>query len=183
VDRSYGKHVVEAIIDNLADFGFCQLPVQEKKLQVVQVHSDEIKLLVPAGHPLAGHSSVRCDELVGQQILLPKSGATRAKLNAWLEPVEDDIQISMELDSTEMIKRFVMAGLGLSFMAASHCREGVASGELAAISLAPEPLIRRLGIVYRKDKAFSKAGLGFIQVVMECSGLKDARTAAVESEL
>jgi DNA-binding transcriptional LysR family regulator len=120
---------------------------------------------------------------VGQQILLPKSGATRAKLNAWLEPVEDDIQISMELDSTEMIKRFVMAGLGLSFMAASHCREGVASGELAAISLAPEPLIRRLGIVYRKDKAFSKAGLGFIQVVMECSGLKDARTAAVESEL
>ncbi len=180
VDRSYGKHVVEAIMDNLADFGFCQLPVQEKKLQVVQVHSDEIKLLVPAGHPLAGHSSVRCDELVGQQILLPKSGATRAKLNAWLEPVEDDLQISMELDSTEMIKRFVMAGLGLSFMAASHCREGVASGELAAVSLAPEPLIRRLGIVYRKDKAFSKAGLGFIQVVMECSGLRDAGPAVVE---
>jgi DNA-binding transcriptional LysR family regulator len=183
VDRSYGKHVVEAIMDNLADFGFCQLPVQEKKLQVVQVHTDEIKLLVPAGHPLAGHSSVRCDELVGQQILLPKSGATRAKLNAWLEPVEDDLHISMELDSTEMIKRFVMAGLGLSFLAASHCREGVASGELAAVSLAPEPLIRRLGIVYRKDKAFSKAGLGFIQVVMECSGLKNAGTAAVEGEL
>ncbi len=183
VDRSYGKHVVEAVLDNLADFGFCQLPVQEKKLQVVQVHSDEIKLLVPAGHPLAGRSSVRCDELVGHQLLLPKSGATRAKLNAWLEPVEDELQISMELDSTEMIKRFVLAGLGLSFMAASHCREGVAAGELATVSLAPEPLIRRLGIVYRKDKAFSKAGLGFIQVVMDCAGLKDQAPAAVEGGL
>jgi DNA-binding transcriptional LysR family regulator len=181
VDRSYGKHVVEAVLDNLADFGFSQLPVQEKKLQVVQVHSDEIKLLVPSSHPLAGMTSVRCEELTGHQLLLPKSGATRAKLNAWLEPVEDQIQISMELDSTEMIKRFVQTGLGLSFMAASHCREGVASGELSTVSLAPEPLIRRLGIVYRRDKAFSKAGLGFIQVVMECAGLKAPSLAAGET--
>ncbi len=182
VDRSYGKHVVEAVLDNLADFGFTQLPVQEKRLQVVQVHSDEIKLLTPAAHPLATRASVCCEELTSEQLLLPKSGTTRAKLNAWLEPVEDQIHISMELDSTEMIKRFVQAGLGLSFMAGSHCREDVAAGELAAISLAPEPLIRRLGIVYRKDKAFSKAGLGFIQVVMECAGLKPQSQAAAPPE-
>jgi len=45
VDRSYGKHVVEAIVDNLADFGFTQLPVQERKLQVLPVHTDEIRAL------------------------------------------------------------------------------------------------------------------------------------------
>ena len=33
--------------------------------------------------------------------------------------------------------------------------------------LAPEPMIRQLGLVYRKDKALSKAALGFIQVVLE----------------
>src|ERR1700746_1546396 len=48
VDRSYGVHAVEAVTDNLADFGITQLPVQEKKLQVVKIHSDEIKLLMPA---------------------------------------------------------------------------------------------------------------------------------------
>jgi DNA-binding transcriptional LysR family regulator len=76
----------------------------------------------------------------------------------------------MELDSTEMIKRFVLAGLGLSFLAASHFREEVAEGKLAAISLAPEPLIRHLGLIYRKDKALSKAALGFIQVIREHAG-------------
>jgi DNA-binding transcriptional LysR family regulator len=171
VDRSYGGHVVDAVVDNLADFGFSQLPVTEKKLQVVQVYTDEIRLLVPANHPLAGRERVTCSELVPYPLLMPKGGATRSKLNAWLEPVEDEIQISMELDSTEMIKRFVLAGLGLSFMAASHCQEGVQAGELATVSLAPDPLIRRLGLIYRKDKAFSKAGLGFIQVVMKRSGL------------
>jgi DNA-binding transcriptional LysR family regulator len=167
VDRSYGKHVVEAIIDNLADFGFTQLPVQEKKLQVLPVHIDEIKLILPAGHPLARLQSVRCEDMIGQPLLLPKGGATRAKVNAWLEPVSDHVMISMELDSTEMIKRFVLAGLGISFMAVAHFQEGLDSGQFAAVSLAPEPLIRRLGLVYRRDKAFSKAGLEFIQVVMD----------------
>jgi DNA-binding transcriptional LysR family regulator len=170
VDRSYGRHVVEAVLDNLADFGFTQLPVQEKRLQVVQVYTDEIKLLVPRDHPLAGRESVSAADLPPYPLLLPKGGATRSKLNAWLEGVEDQIQISMELDSTEMIKRFVLAGMGISFMAASHFQEGVEAGQFFAITLAPEPMIRRLGLVYRKDKALSKAGLGFIQSVMERAG-------------
>lgn len=167
VDRSYGRHVVESVMDNLADFGFTQLPIQEKKLQVLPIHTDEIKLILPAGHRLAGRGEVRCEDLVGQLLLLPKGGATRAKVNAWLEPVEDQVQISMELDSTEMIKRFVRAGMGISFMAETHFEEGLETGQFASVSLAPEPLIRRLGLVYRRDKALSKAGLGFIQVVME----------------
>jgi len=170
VDRAYGSHVVDAVMDKLADFGITQLPVQEKKVQLVRIHSDEIGLLVPGGHPLAREASVRCGELTRFPLLLPKSGNTRNRLNSWLEPVEDSIQISMELDSTEMIKRFVMAGLGLSFLAASHCPEELESGALVLISLAPEPMVRQLGLIYRKDKALSKAALGFIQVVREYAG-------------
>ncbi|HUS07413.1 MAG TPA: LysR family transcriptional regulator [Bryobacteraceae bacterium] len=167
VDRSYGARVVGAVVDNLADFGITQLPVTEKKLQVVKIHSDEIKLLLPADHPLAARDSVTCHDITGHPLLIPKSGTTRARLNTWLEPVENEIQISMELDSTEMIKQFVMAGLGLSFLAASHCREEMASGRLAVVSLAPEPMIRRLALIYRKDKSLSKAALGFIQVIID----------------
>jgi DNA-binding transcriptional LysR family regulator len=72
----------------------------------------------------------------------------------------------MELDSTEMIKRFVMAGLGASFMAATHCREEVEAGRLAAVSLGPDPMVRQIGLIYRKDKALSKAALGFIEVTL-----------------
>lgn len=173
VDRSYGSRVVEAVMENIADFGFTQLPVEEKKLQVVNIHRDEIGLIVPAGHPLAGKRSVSCQDLVPYPLLLPKQGTTRTRLNAWLELVEDQIQISMELDSTEMMKRFVMAGLGLSFLAVSNCREEVAACRLKAVSLAPEPMIRRLGLVYRRDKALSKAALGFIQVTLAHVGDKE----------
>ncbi len=58
VDRSYGSRVVEAVMDNSADFGLTQLPVDEKRLQVVNIHRDEIRLIVPAGHRLAHTGTV-----------------------------------------------------------------------------------------------------------------------------
>jgi LysR family transcriptional regulator, low CO2-responsive transcriptional regulator len=170
VDRSYGTRVVQAVLDNLADFGITQLPVQEKKLQVVKIHSDEIKLLVPPGHRLISHGKVAPADLLGEQLLLPKTGTTRARLNTWLDSVQDELNVSMELDSTEMIKRFVMANLGLSFLAASHCREEEDAGKLACVALGPEPMIRRVGLIYRKDKSLSKAALGFIQVILDHAG-------------
>jgi DNA-binding transcriptional LysR family regulator len=102
---------------------------------------------------------------------MPKTGTTRARLNEWLDPIEDETMISMELDSTEMIKRFVMAELGISFLAASLCAEEIESKRLASVSLAPEPMTRRLGLIYRKDKSLSKAAVGFIQVTLENAGI------------
>jgi DNA-binding transcriptional LysR family regulator len=170
VDRSYGTRVVQAVLDNQADFGITQLPVQEKKLEAVKIHSDEIRLLVPYNHQLAQKSHVLPRDLVGEQILMPKTGTTRARLNEWLDSVEEQLTISMELDSTEMIKRFVMADLGVSFLAASHCAEEVEAKRLAAVPLGPDTMIRRVGLIYRKDKSLSKAALGFIQVTLENAG-------------
>ena len=170
VDRSYGTRVMEAVTENIADFGLTQLPIQEKRVQVVDIYRDEIRMIAPARHAIAELSSVTCHDLVPYPLLLPTSGTTRARLNTWLEPVEDRIQVSMELDSTEMMKRFTMAGLGLTFLAASNCREEVAAGKLRSVPMAPEPMARRLGLIYRKDKALSKAALGFIQVVLEQFG-------------
>ena len=170
VNRSFGSHVVESVMDNSADFGLTQLPVEEKRLQVVDIHRDEIRLIVPAGHALAEQQGASPQDAARHFLVLPKQGKTRVRLNEWLEPVEDEMRISMELDSTEMMKRFVMAGLGVSFMALSNCREEIAAGKLRAIPLLPEPMVRRLGLVYRKDKALSKAALGFIQVVLDHMG-------------
>src|SRR5437763_2301240 len=148
--RSYGSRVVEAVMENSADFGLTQLPVEEKRLQVVSIYRDEIRLIVPENHSLANRPSVGPRELIDDCLLLPKQGKTRVRLNEWLEPAEDELTVSMELDSTEMMKRFVLAGMGLSFLAVSNCREEIAAGKLRAIPLAPEPMMRRLGLIYRK---------------------------------
>ncbi len=167
VNRSYGAHVMEAVLDNSADFGMAQLPMEDKRIQVVNIHRDEIRLVIPARHPLADRKAVSAEDVVDYFLILPQQGKTRHRLNHWLEPVEDEVRISMELDSTEMMKHFVMAGLGVTFLAVSNCQEEIAAGKLRALSLLPEPMHRHPGLIYRRDKALSKAALGFIQVVTD----------------
>jgi len=179
VIRSYGARVVEAVMENSADFALAQLPLAEKKLQIVPIFSDEIRMIVSPDDPLAARKTVSPADLAGHPLLLPKTGVTRRRLDAWLEPVEDDLRVSMELDSTEMTKRFVMAGLGASFLAVSYCREEVGAGKLRALPLAPEPMLRRLALIYRKDKALSKAALGFIQTVLDNTDSEAMKTRAV----
>src|ERR1700682_4881496 len=78
VNRSYGARVVEAVMENVADFGLIQLPTHEKRVQVVDIYKDEIQAIIPARHPLADKPSVTCHDLTGYPLLLPKSGTTRS---------------------------------------------------------------------------------------------------------
>jgi LysR family transcriptional regulator, low CO2-responsive transcriptional regulator len=167
VTRAYGARLVQAVLENSVDFAITQLPIQERKLEIVKVYSDEVRLLVPAGHALAGSKTVTAQEAAAYPLLLPKTGRTRSQIDQFLEPVESNIRISMELESSEMLKRFIMAGLGVGFMATSTAREQIRSGQLKAIPLAPLPMPRTLGLVYRKDKPLSRAALGFIEVVLD----------------
>ncbi|HEY3835626.1 MAG TPA: LysR family transcriptional regulator [Bryobacteraceae bacterium] len=183
VNRSYSARVVESVMENVADFGLTQLPISEKRVQVVDIYRDEIRAVFPAGHPLSNHLAVTSQDVAAFPLLLPKSGMTRARLNTWLESVQDTIHVSMELDSTEMMKKFVDAGLGITFIAGSNCREEVAAGKLVALPLAPEPMTRRLGLIYRKDKALSKAALGFIQVITTHFGDSRVRQESVRTSV
>jgi DNA-binding transcriptional LysR family regulator len=167
VMRSHGARTVQSVLDNSVDFGFTQLPVQEKRLEVVQVHADEIRLLVPPHHPLANSGKVGPEQIAEFPLLLPKSGRTRARLNEYLEVVQDDLKISMELESTEMLKQFIMAGLGVGFMAVTNARPEIEAKELRAVPLAPMPMIHTIGLIYRKDKPLSRASLGFIEVIAD----------------
>ena len=91
VERSYTSKIVGAILENMADFGITQMPVQDRKLQVVNIHTDEIRAIVPAGHELAAAASAAAEDIVRFPLILPKYGATRARLNEWMDAVEDRI--------------------------------------------------------------------------------------------
>ena len=167
VMRSYSSKTIQSVMDNSVDFGITQLPVQEKRLEVIPIHSDEIRLLVPPAHPFAKKTSVSAEQIAEHPLLLPKGGRTRSRINEYLDAVEDDLQISMELESSEMLKQFIIAGLGIGFMAVTNARKEIRQGALRAVRLAPLPMIRTIGLIYRKDKALPRAGLGFIEVVAD----------------
>ena len=54
VKRLEHNKILEAIIDNSCDFGVVSLPVTDKRLTVVPIHRDELVVIAPPDHPLAG---------------------------------------------------------------------------------------------------------------------------------
>ena len=73
----------------------------------------------------------------------------------------------MELDSSELLKRFVAADVGVGFISRSNVEEDVRASSLAAIPLADAHVRRDLALVFRKDKALSRASLAFIDIAVK----------------
>jgi DNA-binding transcriptional LysR family regulator len=74
---------------------------------------------------------------------------------------------TMELDSSELLKRFVAAGVGVGFIPRSNIEEDVRAKVLVAIPMADAQVRRDLALVFRKDKALSRAALAFIEIAVK----------------
>jgi DNA-binding transcriptional LysR family regulator len=154
--RSYGSRVVEAVMENSADFGLTQLPVEEKRLQVVNIYHDEIRLIVPAG--IRWRTEIgAAQDVVEYYLVLPKYGKTRTRLNEWLEAGgrrHSHLHGTGFHGDDEALRD---GGPGRELPGGLELPRGDRRRQAAAIPLAPEPMVRRLGLIYRKDKALSKA--------------------------
>jgi LysR family transcriptional regulator, low CO2-responsive transcriptional regulator len=66
-----------------------------------------------------------------------------------------------------LLKRFVAADVGVGFIARSNVQEDILAGVLAAIPISDAQIRRDLALVYRKDKALSRAALAFIEIAVK----------------
>src|SRR5215469_8674270 len=167
VSRSERAKILESVIDNSVDFGVVSTPVDDKRLTVVPIHRDELVIIAPPGHPLSRMKQAAIGDVVRFPLLLPKVGRTRDSIENLFHERHLKPRISMELDSSELLKRFVAADVGVGFIAKSNVMEDVKAGVLAAIAMADVSIRRELALVFRKDKALSRAALAFIEIAVK----------------
>src|SRR5436309_3905862 len=77
ISRLERAKIMESVIDNSVDFGVVSTPVDDKRLTVVNIHRDELVIIVPPGHPLSRIKEATMAEVVRFPLLLPKIGRTR----------------------------------------------------------------------------------------------------------
>ena len=73
----------------------------------------------------------------------------------------------MELPSIGMIKRFVGADAGVSFISESFARDQVKAGEVKLLSVEGVDLWRELGLCYRRDRSLPRAAQALISLIRE----------------
>ncbi len=167
ISRAERAKILESVIDNSVDFGVVSMPVSDNRMTVVQIHRDELVVIAPPQHPIAKLKQVMIAEVANYPLLLPKLGRTRDALENLFHERRLKPAISMELDSSELLKRFVAADVGVGFIARSNVLADVKAKTLAAVPLADAHIRRDLALVFRKDKALSRGALAFIEIAVK----------------
>ena len=167
IKRADYAKILESVVDNSVDFGVVSLPVTDTRLTVVLIHRDELVIIAPPQHPLAKKKSATIAEAAKFPLVVPKVGHTRDALENLFYERQLKPRFTMELDSSELLKRFVAADAGVGFIASSNVLEDVRANALATIPISDATVRRDLALVFRKDKALSRAALAFIDIAVK----------------
>jgi DNA-binding transcriptional LysR family regulator len=165
--RNFSHKILQKVQEGAVDLGIVTLPQTANNMEVIPMFRDEVQVVVPKKHPLAKKRSVSVEEVSHYPLILPKTGHTRMVIDRLMRDYRDHLQISMELASVETQKKFVGAGLGVSFINREYAQPEVAAGVLRLIPIEGQKIYRELGLVYRRDRYLSLPAKVFIEVVRE----------------
>jgi DNA-binding transcriptional LysR family regulator len=125
---------------------------------------EPLVLIVPPSHAWAGRSEIDKQQLAGAELLGGEPGTgTGRLLQDYLGRTGISARVSLQLGSTEAVKRAVRAGLGISVVLASAVVEEALHGSLWAIPLREPPLSKELFIVWRDSGARHAPAPAFVQ--------------------
>ena len=114
--------------------------------------SDELQVFVAPGHPLAG-TSASDEQLLAQDWIVRETGSgTRQTFERAMRGILPDLNITLELQHTEAIKRAVEAGLGVGCLSAISLVEAFNRGSLVPVAVPQRDFRRQLNIITHKKR-------------------------------
>lgn len=129
--------------------------IQSESYVNVLLDTDFLCLVVSPQHPFATRTAVTLQELKRERFILrTQSAGTRTLFEeALLRQGENirDFNIVVETDNITTIKELVSAGLGVTVMAHSACRQEERAGKLSLVPVENMNMPREINIVHRKD--------------------------------
>ena len=136
-------------------------------------------LVCAPGNELAERETVWLDELDGRRMVgFDTRLQIRREIDFVLSSAGADVQVVMEFDNIETIKRAIEIDAGFGLLPIDTVTRELETGSLVAVPLEGSPLSRPLGIVTRQGKELGKTARRFIQLLHE----KAANSEAVASE-
>lgn len=168
------EKVVVQLLEQRFDLAVVGALVKHRKLISSFLVEDQLRLIVPAGHHFAGRESVTVEELLKEKIIWREKGSgTRAVLENRLAENGvnlKNLDIVLELGSTEATISAVEEGLGAALVSSWAVKKSEALGKTASLDLEGIDLKRPLYLVYPRQKNYSRAVMAFLEFLKALPG-------------
>lgn len=163
--------ILDEIANHQLNFGLIEAPVQHPDMQIEAVMKDELKLIVPADHPLAEVSIVSLKEVLKYPFIVREQGSgTRQVMEEQFARKNIDIQsvrTVMELGSTGAIKSAVEAGLGIAIISPSSVKHEVTLGLVKIVDIEDCSFERQFYSIYLKSALLPISAVTFLSFLQE----------------
>jgi DNA-binding transcriptional LysR family regulator len=145
--------VVAALLNFDLDLGLIEGEINHPELQVLPWQSDELVCFCHPNHPLANKKKVTDEDLTKATWILREEGSgTRQTFDRALHGLLPELNILLELQHTEAIKRAVKGGLGIACLSRISLEEAFAHKSLVPLCVPQRDFSRMLYVVVHKQK-------------------------------
>jgi DNA-binding transcriptional LysR family regulator len=168
VEYNRANRIYDDVVGNAVDIGIVAYPARRSGVEIRDFRTDELVLVCPPGHPLAGFKRIELRKLVGQPfIAFDRDIPTRRAIDKILRENGVRVNVAMEFDNIETIKRAVEIEAGISILPLMTVEREVASRSLAVVRFAKAGYRRPLGILIKRGREIPTAMQRFLDVLLE----------------
>jgi DNA-binding transcriptional LysR family regulator len=181
IEYLHPDRVYERVLERTADIGLVSFPRTSRDLLVVPWRDEPMVLACAPRHPLAGLRAVKPAQLGGEKYVgFDKGLVIRREVDRFLREQGVTVDVVMEFDNIENIKKAVEINAGVALLPGPTFRREVAAGALAAIPLAGCRLVRPLGIIYSRHHRLNTTIMRFLDLLRDgqSNGARPRRLAA-----
>jgi DNA-binding transcriptional LysR family regulator len=162
------RTVRERLLARDDDLGMLGGEFQHPDLVFRAFARDALLVIVAPDHPWARRRSVSLAALSGQPLILREPGsATRDVVERHLRAAGVVPGLTVEIASTEAIKRAVEVGTGVSVLAAAAVRRDVEAGHLHALRVSDPSFSVTMALAHHRDRSESPLVLAVLDAVTE----------------
>ncbi|HLR65629.1 selenium metabolism-associated LysR family transcriptional regulator [Virgibacillus alimentarius] len=167
VDITNSNNIVEHMKDQLIDVGLVETPIEDPKMIFEPFWEDELLLIAAPDYFSQDEIRISHDLLKSTPLIMREKGSgTRSVLMNHLKDAGisiNDLNIVMELGSTEAIKSAVEAGLGVSIISKHAIKKEQKLQLLKAYTIKNVTFNRYFYIAVRKDQVLKSTADVFVE--------------------
>jgi len=173
VEYRRSNQVYEDVISNVVDLGLVAYATKDGKLEIVPLRKDLLVLICHPQHPLAKSRNVKLKDLSGQKfIAFEPDIPTRRAVDRILKEHGVEVQVVMEFDNIETVKRAVEIDAGIAIVPQATVSQEIAKQTLAEVKFEDGEFYRPLSAIFKKHKVLSPAMRQFINMLKGPEHLK-----------
>ena len=156
----------------LLDIGLIEGECNDPELEVIPWRTDELVVFCAADHPLASKEKLSKVDLVNAHWILRETGSgTRQTFERAMHGLLPEIDITLELQHTEAIKRAVEAHLGIGCLSKITLTDAFKRGNLVPLRVPGRSFTRNFYFILHKEKYRSSGVKHWIKLCQQADYL------------